>query len=248
MSGFQPGDSSLDVVTPERVSFSVPVAGIGSRGLAYGVDFAILFFGWVALYFLFTLLTSDVLRVLRGLSGLTTALLFLSVFFAQWMYWTLSEVLLNGQTLGKRVAGVRVVREDGAPVTFFESAVRNLLRAVDFLPAGYAVGILSILITRRQQRLGDILAGTLLMREERINLDQYAVAPGARTDVNPLTSEDSELIFKFLEREEGLDPTSSTRLLGQLLERFAPLERRTELLRDRTQALAYLRALAGGGG
>ncbi|MFP2933486.1 RDD family protein, partial [Pyxidicoccus sp. 3LG] len=169
----------LDVATPERVALTLPVAGIGYRCLAWLVDAALLFFFWLVAYFVFTLLVSDVLGVLRGLSGLAQTLLVVGLFATQWLYWTLGEVFFHGQTAGKRALGIRVVRMDGSPVGLYESAVRNLCRAVDFLPAAYATGCISMLMTRQHRRLGDLLAGTLLVREERIDLDKYTAAPGS---------------------------------------------------------------------
>ena len=220
---------SLDVATPERVSLSLPVAGIGYRCLAYLADLFLLFFFWVVAYFVFTLLVSDVLGFFQGLSGLTQTLMVLGVFATQWVYWTLSEVLMNGQTPGKRLVGIRVVRMDGSPVGVLESAVRNLLRVVDSLPGVYAVGCLCLLFTRQHRRLGDLVAGTLLVREERIDLDKYT-APASETAPGPasrgprLEAEDVELILSFLTRAPQLEPAARTRLGTKLVERYGGLE------------------------
>lgn len=219
---------SLEVATPERVSLSLPVAGIGHRCLAYLADLCLLFFFWVVAYFVFTLLVSDVLGFFKGLSGLAQTLLVVGVFTTQWVYWTLCEVLMEGQTPGKRWVGIRVVRVDGSPVGVLESAVRNLVRVVDSLPGVYAVGCLSVLLTRRHQRLGDLLAGTLLVREERIDLDKYT-APAPATSAAPvrgprLTAEEVELILSFLARAPGLEPSARLRLGTRLVERYGGLE------------------------
>src|SRR4051812_7651981 len=116
---------SLDVATPERVSLTLPVAGIGYRCLAWLVDATILFFFWVVIYFVLSVLVSDMLGLFQGLSGFAQTLLAVGIFATQWMYWTLSEVFLRGQTLGKRLLGIRVVRMDGSPVGLYESAMRN---------------------------------------------------------------------------------------------------------------------------
>jgi len=217
----------LDVATPERVALTLPVAGIGYRCLAWLVDATILFFFWVTAYFVLSVIVSDMLGLFQGLPGIAQTLLAVGIFATQWMYWTLSEVFLHGQTLGKRLLGIRVVRTDGSPVGLYESAMRNLLRAVDFLPALYATGSLSMLFTKQHRRLGDLLAGTLLVREELFNLDKYttpaqpsleaASAPGR------LTSEDVELILAFLERAPWLEPDARRRLGLALVERFGGL-------------------------
>jgi uncharacterized RDD family membrane protein YckC len=241
---------SLDVATPERVSLSLPVAGIGYRCLAYLADLFLLFVFWVVAYFTFTLLVSDVVGFFQGLSGLTQTLMVVGVFATQWVYWTAAEVLMGGQTPGKRLMGIRVVRVDGSPVGVLESAVRNLVRVVDSLPVVYAVGILCVLLTRQHRRLGDLLAGTLLVREERIDLDKYtapATAPGAlpaSTHSERLTAEDVELILSFLTRAPELEPQARTRLGTKLVERYGGLDEagRATVLASPQSTEAFLRA------
>jgi uncharacterized RDD family membrane protein YckC len=243
---------SLDVATPERVSLSLPVAGIGYRCLAYLADLCLLFLFWVVAYFTFTLLVSDVLGFFQGLSGFAQTLLVVGVFATQWVYWTLAEVLMGGQTPGKRLVGIRVVRVDGSPVGVLESAVRNLVRVVDSLPGIYAVGCLSVLLTRQHRRLGDLLAGTLLVREERIDLDKYT-APAAEAPALPsptrserLAPEDVELVLSFLARVGSLEPAARTRLGTKLVERYGGLEEaeRARVLASPAATEAFLRTLA----
>ncbi len=246
-----PAAPRLDVATPERVSLSLPVAGIGYRCLAYLVDLALLFFFWVLAYFVFTLLVSDVVGFFQELSGLVRSLMVLGVFATQWVYWTLCEVVLTGQTPGKRLVGIRVVCVDGSPVGAVESAVRNLVRVVDSFPLVYAVGCLSILLTRQHRRLGDLLAGTLLVREERIDLNKYAAVPGP---VDPaslpvgaagrLASGDAELILSFLARAPWLEPAARERLGARLVERYGGLDaaERAALLAAPGAGEAFLRA------
>lgn len=239
----------LDVATPERVALTLPVAGIGYRCLAWLVDASLLFFFWVAAYFVFTLLVSDVLGVFQALSGLGRTLLVLGVFATQWLYWTVGEVFFHGQTPGKRVLGIRVVRLDGAPVGLFESAVRNLCRAVDFLPVAYAAGLTCMLLTPQHRRLGDLLAGTLLVREERIDLDKYT-APTADTAPAPatraLTPEEVELVLSFLSRAPGLAPEVRRRLGERLVDRVGgqtlSAESRAAVLASPESLEAFLRA------
>ncbi|WP_375765802.1 RDD family protein [Archangium gephyra] len=241
---------SLEVATPERVSLSLPVAGIGYRCLAYLADLFLLFLFWVVAYFTFTLLVSDVLGFFQGLSGLMQTLLVVGVFATQWVYWTAAELLMGGQTPGKRLVGIRVVRVDGSPVGALESAVRNLVRIVDFLPLFYAAGLLSVLLTRQHRRLGDVLAGTLLVREERIDLDKYTATPAppgalpASTHAERLTSEDMELILSFLARAPELEPEARKRLGTKLVERYGGLDEagRATVLASLQSTEAFLRA------
>ncbi len=246
---------SLDVATPERVALTLPVAGIGYRCLAWLVDATILFFFWVTAYFVFSLLVSDVLGVFRGLSGFAQTLLAVGIFATQWMYWTLAEVFFHGQTPGKRLLRIRVVRVDGSPIGVYESAVRNLLRAVDFLPLLYAVGTLSMLFTRQHRRLGDLLAGTVLVREERFDLSKYTApvqpSPEALSAVAPtgsgrLESEEVELILAFLERAPWLEPDARRHLGTRMVERLGGLTEpeRAAVLASTQATEDFLRARA----
>ncbi|RYZ41096.1 MAG: RDD family protein [Myxococcaceae bacterium] len=241
----------VDVATPERVALSLPVAGIGYRCLAWAVDASLLFFFWVALYFVVTLLVSDVLGAFQALSGLVQTLLAVGLFATQWLYWTLAEVFFHGQTPGKRALRIRVVREDGSPVGFFESAVRNLCRAVDFLPVMYATGCITMLLDARHRRLGDLLAGTVLVREEAIDLDKYTQGPGpanpAREPASvqrPLGAEDVELVLAFLARAPGLEKDVRQRLGARLVDRVGAAlteEERARVLESPEATEAFLR-------
>lgn len=116
------------------------------------------------------------------LGGLALALYALVNFALLWGYFVVFELLWNGQTPGKRVAGIRVVRLDSSPAGALAIVVRNLVRLIDFLPAAYGVGLLTMFIDRRSRRLGDLAAGTLVIRERReiaLATLQPAAAPAA---------------------------------------------------------------------
>jgi uncharacterized RDD family membrane protein YckC len=227
----QPAREALDVATPERVAMSLPVAGIGPRVLAYLVDAGLLFAFWAVVYFGLSLLVSDMLGAFQSLAGLVQVLLVVGVFATQWVYWTACELLTHGQSPGKRVLKIRVMRADGSPVSFLDSALRNLTRAVDFLPVGYALGLLAMLMNRQHKRLGDFVAGTVLVREETIDLDRYAppaaaeqvvealpvVAPTARS--TPLSTGDVQLVVDYLDRVGQLWPEPRRRIGERLVDR-----------------------------
>lgn len=204
----------------------LPLAGVGSRAMAYLIDVGAMFVTWVVAYFVLSLVVSDVLGLFQSLSGLAQSLLAVAVFAAQWVYWTACETLWGGRTLGKRAVGIRVSRQDGGAPGLWESAVRNLCRVVDFLPVLYCTGVVVALLGRRHQRLGDLLAGTVLVREEAVDLARYAPA-AASSDPRPapavhaaLTAAEAELILTFLERAPSLDPAARDRLTGRMVERF----------------------------
>ena len=152
----------LVVTTPERVSFSYTTAGLGTRFVAQAVDLFLLAIvaaaGGVVLFQLAT--------VLPG-SDLPLILLIFFAFSLLWGYFVALEAIWSGQTPGKRLLRLRVVGLRGEPITLSQAAVRNLLRPVDFLPVYYGVGIITIFASTRSQRLGDMAAGTVVVRERQ---------------------------------------------------------------------------------
>jgi uncharacterized RDD family membrane protein YckC len=221
---------SLTVATPERVALELPIAGLGSRAMAWLVDVSLLGGVVVVLYFAFTLLVPDPVEVAIALSSTGRAVAIAVSFFVLWVYWTLFEVLWRGQTLGKRLVRIRVVKADGSPVGPFESAVRNLLRFIDFLPVCYPVGVATMLIDRQHRRLGDLVAGTVLVREERVDLSRYEAASGTSRDVDTV-----EVATSFLARFDELEPAARLRIGRTLAARLGlPADEATtaEALRD----------------
>ena len=208
-------DPNLQVATPERVSVSVPIAGIGSRAMAYVIDVALLFAILLVAFFLFSIVVPDMLSAAKSLSGIERAIFGLITFAVLWGYWTGMEVAWRGQTVGKRLMKIRVVKSDGSPIGVFESAVRNLLRTIDFLPLCYPVGLIVMLIDPRHRRLGDLVAGTMLVREEPIDLARYAAASASQ-----LSSQDLEMLTGFLARFDALEPQAQLKLGTQLVEKF----------------------------
>jgi uncharacterized RDD family membrane protein YckC len=146
--------------TPENVTFEFELAGLGSRGLAWGIDVCAM-----AVLISLAMLLSLAFGVFLG--GFAKALRFVALFVIQWGYGAGLEWRWQGQTLGKRVVGLRVLSFHGTPITFAQAAVRNLLRIVDILPVGYLVGALSVLCDRHARRFGDIAADTVVIRARR---------------------------------------------------------------------------------
>jgi uncharacterized RDD family membrane protein YckC len=173
----QPYDPNADLVvsTPERVVFQYPVAGPGSRFLAQLIDQLILTVILVAVIIVVFLLGAatndrDLTLLLVGLAS------FVIVFF----YFLIAEAMFGGQTPGKRALRLRVVGDQGQPITFSQALIRNLVRVVDFLPVYYGVGLITLFINGRGKRLGDLAAGTVVVREQgAVNLRDlaYAVPP-----------------------------------------------------------------------
>ncbi len=152
-------EDRLRIATPEGVDVELTLAGIGSRFIAALLDLLIQGSILLAAAFALGVIGDD---DEGGVGVAVYSIVFFLVFFD---YDVLFEVRSRGRTLGKRWTGLRVVRTGGRPVTFVPSSVRNVMRLVDILPAFYAIGMLSIFVTARNQRLGDLAAGTLVLRE-----------------------------------------------------------------------------------
>ncbi len=158
----------LSIETPELVALEFPIAGLGSRALAVAIDYCLQVVVFFVVLMLAALLAGHASPRARLSPVWTEAFAILIPFLLQWGYFALFEGLWNGQTPGKRLLKLRVIEGNGRSATFFESVTRNFLRAVDMLPGFYAVGAVSMLVTRREQRLGDLVANTLVVHERSL--------------------------------------------------------------------------------
>src|SRR5512142_785841 len=166
-----PALPTLEVETPERVAVSLELAGLGARAFAWLADAACIFLLWVTALLVYSI-GGDLVRDVQALSWAGQLLALVLVLAAGWGWGMGWELLAGGRTPGKRLAGIRVVRLDGGPPGLLESLLRNALRAAQ-LPLGYAPGILQIAMGGRQQRLGDLVAGTLVVKARRFDLSAY---------------------------------------------------------------------------
>jgi uncharacterized RDD family membrane protein YckC len=165
----------FSIETPELVELEFPLAGIGSRFIAILIDYLLQFAAFLVLILVMLLFLPSIQKFEAASAKWVVALLIIIPFLLQWGYFSLFEGLWHGQTPGKRVAKIRVIQQSGRAITMFESLSRNLLRAIDFLPTSYVVGVISIFVTSRNQRLGDLVAGTLVVHE-RSSRDQPSLA------------------------------------------------------------------------
>jgi uncharacterized RDD family membrane protein YckC len=170
----------LTIDTPEQVAIRFPIAGIGSRFLAILGDTTLQVLAYAAVVLLIYLVVSTIPHSSSS-SGTTAsdvpvptavkwmiAAIILFHFLLYWGYFTLFEAFWNGQTPGKRWCKLRVIRDSGRQITLFESMTRNLVRIIDFMPGIYAVGLITMLCNKRNKRLGDLAAGTLVVHERPI--------------------------------------------------------------------------------
>jgi uncharacterized RDD family membrane protein YckC len=209
--------AEFSVLTPERVSLQYDIAGIGSRGAAAIVDTAI---QAVALTVL--IVAVGAAMAIGGLSGdgggrtfLIVGLIALAVLVIADGYFMLFEILWNGQTPGKRMVGIRVIRENGYPMRPIDAVIRNLVRIVDWLPGGYGIGVLTMLLNKRSKRLGDFASGTIVVREgtrgAAILFPGVAEPGGVR-----LSNADATLVRDFLVRRSTMNPQARAELAARL--------------------------------
>ena len=223
--------AEYSVLTPERVSLQYDIAGIGSRGAAAIVDTLI---QSVALMVIFLALTAGLAAGSAFLSGsgpgaatLSLALFVLAVFAIADGYYILFEIIWNGQTPGKRMVGIRVIRENGYPMRPIDAVIRNLVRMVDWLPGAYGVGVLTMLLNKRSKRLGDFASGTIVVREGSRGAGALLMpaAESAESRGVRLSSADATLVRDFLLRRVSLDPRAradlALRLAAVLAQRYA---------------------------
>jgi len=217
-------EDRVRISTPEGVDVELTLAGIGSRFIAAFLDLLIQGSVLLAAAFALGLLGRD-----DGGGSLAVAaysILFFLVFFG---YDVLFEVRSRGRTLGKRWTGLRVVRTGGRPITFVPSCVRNVMRVVDILPSFYAIGMLSIFVTARNQRLGDLAAGTLIVRERPGGIRQRpaveepsAVHATDGWDVSAVSAQDIGTVRQFLGRRGALEARARAELARELERRLRP--------------------------
>ena len=219
---------TIDVETPELVVFSYTIAGVGSRALAAVIDSLLCIAALILIALsLSALAPRESASTTPGVFDAWAAAIFvIAIFCLLWGYYVLFEGLADGQTPGKRLLRLRVVRDGGYSVTFGASAVRNLMRLVDIQPIPcYAVGIVSVLFTKSGKRLGDIVAGTIVVREALIKqlvppTTTIAGEPPPATLDAALTEEEFSVLERFMERRGSLDADRRTALAAQLTERL----------------------------
>jgi uncharacterized membrane protein SpoIIM required for sporulation/uncharacterized RDD family membrane protein YckC len=210
----------LEIETPEHVSLDLEIAGVGSRALAGVVDMLILVGAAVAV-----VLCIGILSGFGFTLGRVAPILLVLGSFAAWNgYFILFEGLRRGQTPGKRAAGIRVVMDTGHAVTFGAATARNLLRVADFLPPPYLIGLLLTAFHPRGKRLGDLVAGTIVVRDrpqERVTAPRVAAEPQAEPSIPELGDEEFRLLSQFAARQAELEPASRARLARGLSARLA---------------------------
>jgi uncharacterized RDD family membrane protein YckC len=223
MSATLATEDILIIETPERVPLHFALASIGNRFLACAIDHALQVLTIILMAIAFTVIAnySSLGDQLSNAPKWVKAVLILIVFLIISGYFAFFEWIWNGQTPGKRWLKLRVIREDGRPVTFWEAAVRNLLRTVDMMPAPfYSIGLISVFVSLSDQRIGDMVAGTVVVREREAEAPAFSQVfaspvsdPALRRSFKPvdfvaelsvLTESEIEVVETFLRRRWDL--------------------------------------------
>jgi uncharacterized RDD family membrane protein YckC len=218
-------DDRIAIATPEGVEVEMVLAGLGSRFLARMLDTVIQVVCIIALLIVAAVASQS------GVDGIGLAFVALGMFLVLWAYDVAFETLAAGRTPGKRAAGIRVVGMRGEPIGFRASAIRNVLRLFEIALA-YLPAVLSIVLTRHGQRLGDLAAGTVVAREAfggrapaTENMwSALTVRPAdvAEWDVSAVTPDEVLAVRRFLDRRLALPWHIRTYLGNQLVQRLAP--------------------------
>ncbi|MBV8724003.1 MAG: RDD family protein [Candidatus Eremiobacteraeota bacterium] len=225
-------DRTIDVRTPESIAFSYELAGLGSRFLALALDqliqlatlLAIVVGAVLALQHVppaqrMHVLSSGEAKVVRSIALAIVVVVVFAVFFG---YFIVFEALWNGQTPGKRLLGIRVVRDGGYPIDFGASLIRNLIRVGEATLGYYLLSMVSALLSSENKRLGDLAAGTIVVRDARLAVPQLN-ARATEPVYSPtayLSGEERSLIKRFLDRRDELSRERRAILAGQLADRI----------------------------
>jgi uncharacterized RDD family membrane protein YckC len=229
----------LDIDTPEQISLELPLAGIGSRFLALTIDsliqigiLIVLIIAGVVISMSYTQLSGAADKFFSQTVGAIVTIVV--PFCLYWGYFAFFEILWQGRTPGKRVAGIRVIHQSGRPMTAIECIGRNLMRALDIQPGIYAVGLICMMCNKQNRRVGDYVAGTIVVHDKA--LDSVSPTWGDKrfgdkrfegavpSELRKLTPDELVLVETYLNRRYDLDPTvralTAQRIVGMITEKL----------------------------
>lgn len=223
-------EPDYSISTPENVDLHLEIAGIGNRLIAQAVDLAIIasvnlliILGSLVMgYYMSTIMSDPKARTIA--IGIFAMLIILAVFFIQAAYFLFFEGAWHGQTPGKRLAGIRVIEINGQPIGWTASLIRNLVRMLDNF---MFLGLLVVIFNKNERRVGDLAAGTLVVRERQANLAASEIKTAShvhgddRLDIGRITPEEYDILTEFLKRRKILDKIHRPQLAKRLAEHFA---------------------------
>lgn len=209
---------TIKINTPENTEIEFELAGIGNRFAAMLLDYLIVGLLTIVIYVAAALAAFFLKETVGAISGYVMSIISVAVFFLNFNgYFILFEYLWSGQTPGKRLLGIRVIRENGQPVGFLEVFIRNILRLVDFI-----VGPYFVLFSKKEKRLGDFAIGTIVVKEKDISVPMVdtVIAEDFDADIpniSRITPKDFTLIGSFLKRKDTFDPSARDNLIHEFI-------------------------------
>lgn len=220
-------NNSLEVSSATGVDLQLNIAGAGARSYAFVIDWhirVVLAFAWFAVaHIIFVGGFNSVEQDASDFDKYVFVVIVPSVCI-YFLYHPVLEILMRGRTPGKRIAGVRVVNLDAQAPALLAHVIRNVLRLLDSLPAGYVIGLVCTLTTKHAVRIGDLAAGTVLVYDSDARGGNLQAPP-----INPATIvryglANAELIQDLLDRWDSLEPARRTDLACRLLAKLAPAQ------------------------
>jgi uncharacterized RDD family membrane protein YckC len=206
----------LTIETPEQIALEYSLAGIGSRFLAFLYDSLIQLIFALVVVLIFSFVAPDLGAYWPTAWNWVAAIYIFVGFALYWGYFAAFEALWNGQTIGKRKAGIRVIKDSGRPITAFEAIARNFLRVIDGFPGMYGVAVIAIFVDRQSRRLGDMVAGTVVVHDKKDEAAQpflhaasveATAGSGLASNISEkLTLQELDVIETFLNRRLDLAP------------------------------------------
>jgi uncharacterized RDD family membrane protein YckC len=230
-------ENKIKIVTPEGVNIHFEIAGIGSRFVALFLDTLIQTGLFVIILFSFVGAGITLEDTFDNVLSWYTAVLILIAFIVYIGYFVFFEMIMRGRTPGKAALKLRTIKNNGQPVSFVASVLRNLFRFADVFPGLYAVGIIVMFVSEDCKRVGDYVAGTIVVKEYASRLPMSMIddlkTKEQRVNTYPLSSEEYHLLKEFLSRKDQLTPHKRVELSQQLCARFfdkfhIPLEERKD--------------------
>ena len=228
------------VETPEQIELALPLAGVGSRALAFMLDFLIQLIPIIIA--LAVVLTANSIALIDRTNGrdpvqdfrpsvMAAAIFSVIAFVTNFLYFTFFDLVSRGQSPGKRALKLRVVRDGGLAIDPRSSLIRNLLRTVDMLPGFYVLGLISIFLSREHKRIGDLAGGTLVIRDrpeavgdlsEILTVRRAAVqAQASSGPASALSADDRALLHDYLDRRDKLPEPARDRVARQIADKLA---------------------------
>ncbi|MHC9539925.1 MAG: RDD family protein [Vulcanimicrobiota bacterium] len=221
---------TITIRTPEQIELSYDLAGAGSRFYAVVIDTILQSSAFICIW-LTLLLTESLLhvKISKGLTTFAESSISISTLILGALggfiiigYYLFFETMWNGQTPGKKAAGLKVIKDNGSSITIFDAAVRNFMRTVDFLPSGYVLGAIVMLMHSRRKRIGDWAAGTMVIKvpielPPILLTEMEAEPPASPLDLSLLTTEEYHLVRNYIIRRTDLSGATRAELSEKLV-------------------------------